>query len=465
LTYPHSFRADAGALRFSLRGTQSVQVDGFATPSVRLVDYTDPLSVGITRPPSEPSASGFAITVPTSDPPSKPQRLLYAIAEGQFDQPAGLSLNQPSTLNQGILSQTITSGADFLVVSHKDFIPSLAPLLSQRQSQGKTAAAVDIEDVYDEFSYGVHGPQAIRDFLSYAATHWVTKPLYVIFAGDASLDPRNYQNLGNFDFVPTKLIDATFNETASDDWLADFDNDGIANIPVGRLPVRTAAQANLEISKIVNFSPVAPQSALLVADDNTNPPYYYDFEVASDQLVNLLPPSMTVQKVYRRLQSSNCAARANIIAAFNDGRALVNYLGHGSVDIWAGACPDPLPGNPNHVLPEFGSEDAAALTNGNKLSFVVVEDCLNGYFQDPTLQGIAEALMNAPQGGAVAAFASSGLTFPEGPHEMSQQLYTLIYGAQPIALGDAIKTAKGATNDIDVRSTWIFFGDPSMKIR
>jgi hypothetical protein len=293
----------------------------------------------------------------------------------------------------------------------------------------------------------------------------VTKPLYVIFAGDASLDPRNYQNLGNFDFVPTKLIDATFNETASDDWLTDFDNDGIANIPVGRLPVRTAVQANVEISKIVNFSPVAPQSALLVADDNTNPPYYYDFEVASDQLVNLLPPSMTVQKVYRRLQSSNCAARANIIAAFNDGRALVNYLGHGSVDIWAGACPDPLPDNPNHVLPEFGSEDAAALTNGNKLSFVVVEDCLNGYFQDPTLQGIAEALMNAPQGGAVAAFASSGLTFPEGPHEMSQQLYTLIYGAQPIALGDAIKTAKGATNDIDVRSTWIFFGDPSMKIR
>ena len=65
----------------------------------------------------------------------------------------------------------------------------------------------------------------------------------------------------------------------------------------------------------------------------------------------------------------------------------------------------------------------------------------------------------------MAAFASSGLTFPDGQHQMSEQLYTLLYGAQPIALGDAIKIAKGATGDIDVRRTWIFFGDPSLKIR
>jgi hypothetical protein len=65
----------------------------------------------------------------------------------------------------------------------------------------------------------------------------------------------------------------------------------------------------------------------------------------------------------------------------------------------------------------------------------------------------------------VATFASSGLTLPDGQHEMSEQLYILIYGAQPIALGDAIKIAKGSTTDIDVRSTWIYFGDPSLKIR
>lgn len=523
LSYPHLFRADAGALRFNLRGTQSLNVDGFSTPSVRLIDYTDPLNVGITKPASAPSGPGFAITVPTSDPPSKPQRLLYAVADGQFDQPAGLSLNQPSTLNQGILSQTINSGADFLVISHKNFIPSLAPLLSQRQSQAMTAAAVDVEDVYDEFGYGAHGPQSIKDFLLYASTHWVTKPRYVIFAGDASYDPRDYTNVGNFDFVPTKLVDATFNETASDDWLTDFDNDQIANIPVGRLPVRTVAEADKVIDKIVNFAPAnVPQAALLVADDPTG--YFFNFEDANDHVQSLVTPSLTVQKAYRRLEikvlsgtistdsgsstvtgtgtlfttpteiqvgtaiaqatgerlgtvasissatsltlttnanstyagaygkQDDATARADVIAKLNAGKALVNYSGHGNVDVWTGAA-------------IFTSSDATALTNGNKLSFVVVMDCLNGYFHDPTLLSLSEALVKAPNGGAVAAFASSGLTLPGGQHEMSEQLYTLIYGAQPIAMGDAIKIAKGSTTDLDVRSTWIFFGDPSMKIR
>jgi type IV secretory pathway protease TraF len=346
-----------------------------------------------------------------------------------------------------------------LIVSHKTFIPSFTAnvspintsLVAQRQSQGLTTSIVDIEDVYDEFGFGVHGPQAIKNFLEHAATHWAIPPQYVIFAGDASLDPRNYMNAGDFDLVPTKLIDTSFEETASDDWLADFDNDGIADIPIGRLPVRTAAEADLVISKIVNFAPVAPQSAMLVADDPTG--YYFNFEQANDQVQALLPGSMTVQRVNVRVDGI-AAARTNIIDGFNQGRALVNYTGHGNVNVWTGAS-------------IFKSEDATALTNGNKLSFVVVMDCLNGLFQDPLLLSLSEALLEAPQGGAVAAFASSGRTFPDGQHEMSQQLYTSIYGsgAQPIALGDAIKIAKGQTNDIDVRRTWIYFGDPSIKIR
>jgi len=224
----------------------------------------------------------------------------------------------------------------------------------------------------------------------------------------------------------------------------------IADIPVGRIPVRTVAQADTVIGKIVNFLPSnVPQAALLVADDPTN--YFFNFETANDHVQTLLPPSMTVQRVNVRVDGP-LAAKNNVIAGFNEGRALVNYSGHGNVNVWSGSA-------------IFMSENATVLLNGNKLSLVVVMDCLNGYFQDPTLLSMSEALLEAPNGGAVAAFASSGLTFPDGQHEMSDQLYNLIYGTQPIALGDAIKIAKGDTNDFDVRKTWIFFGDPSLKIR
>ncbi|HEY6119192.1 MAG TPA: C25 family cysteine peptidase [Pyrinomonadaceae bacterium] len=441
LTYPHTFTADAGLLRFTLAPSQSARIDGFTTPNVRLIDYTDPFSVKTIRPLTELNGSSYTIQIPSATS----QRQLYAIPEDSADQPAGLALNQPSSLNSS------ANGGDLLIIAHRSLIPSLAPLTALRTSQGLVVKVVDVEDVFDEFSFGSHGPQAIKDFLSWAATHWSTVPRYIILAGDATSDPRNYLGFGNLDFVPTKLVDATFSETASDDWLCDFNNDGAADIPIGRLPVRTPAEADLVISKIVNFNPAnVPQTALLVAD--TQGTYYFNFEQANTQVQSLLPASMTVQRVDRRLEGSDVQARTDILAKFNAGLALVNYSGHGNVDTWTGGG-------------IFTSDDAIALTNGNKLPFVVVMDCLNGYFQDPQVQSIAEALMKAPAGGAVAAFASSGSTIPDGQHAMSSQLYTTLYGSQSIALGDAIKIAKAATSDIDVRRTWVFFGDPSMRIR
>jgi len=451
LTYPHRFRADNGALRFTLGPTESATLDGFNSSSVRLVDYTDPFAVKLTQPRTTASGSGFSFDVPTVTGLARTRSLLAL--ETDADQPAALSLNQPSSWNLP------ANGADLLIIAHQSFIASVAPLATLRRSQGMLVSVVDVEDVYDEFSYGAHGPKPIKDFLFWASSHWNTRPRYIIFVGDASSDPRNYTGAGNFDLVPTKLVDTTFEETSSDDWLSDFGlseglstpADGAADIPIGRLPVRTIQEANTVISKIVNFAPAnTPQSALLVAD--TQGSYYFNFEQANTEVQSLLPSGMTVQRVDRRLEVSDAQARLNIIAKLNSGQALINYSGHGNVDTWTGGR-------------IFTSVDALGLTNGNKLPFLVVMDCLNGYFQDPNLQGIAESVMKAPNGGAVAAFASSGSTIPDGQHAMSQELYRSIYGSQSVALGDAIKIAKAATFDIDVRRTWIFFGDPSMKIR
>ena len=70
--------------------------------------------------------------------------------------------------------------------------------------------------------------------------------------GDASVDPRNYLGMGTFDYVPTKLVRTSLLRTASDDWFTDFNDDGIADIPVGRIPVRTPAEAALVIGKIAS---------------------------------------------------------------------------------------------------------------------------------------------------------------------------------------------------------------------
>jgi hypothetical protein len=451
ISYPHSFRADNDSLQFSVKSTLAARIDGFTNQNIRVLDISDPANVQAVHPIFENSGVGFAMTILPAG--RTKGRRLVALPDTQLSQPESLTLNTPSTLNLA------SNGADLVIISYKDFIPALAPLVSQRQSQGFNTVVCDVEDIFDEFSYGVHTPQAIRDFLARANTIWATHPRYVLLVGDASYDPRNYQGFGKFDFLPTKLLDTGFRgqdtalETASDDWLTDFDGDGIADISIGRLPVRTLAEANLVVGKVVNYSPSnPPQSALLVADAQGS--YYFDFEAANNQIATLLPASLTKQKVYRAQEPSDAQTHTDIINHFNLGQALVVYSGHGNTNIWGGSI--------------FSTDDAMALTNGNKLPFVVVMDCLNGFFTVPQASGqsLAEALVKAPSGGAVASFASSGLTIPDGQHAMGQVMFNLLYGnPTTIPIGDASRQSKASTTDMDVRRTWILFGDPTMKIR
>jgi hypothetical protein len=92
--------------------------------------------------------------------------------------------------------------------------------------------------------------------------------------------------------------------------------------------------------------------------------------------------------------------------------------------------------------------------------------CLNGFFQDPTAEGLAEALLEAPAGGAAAVWASTGLTMMAPQSVMHQELIRRLFGADEAPrLGDALRAAKAATDDPDVRATWVLFGDPTMRVR
>jgi hypothetical protein len=123
-----------------------------------------------------------------------------------------------------------------VVVTHGDFAQQVAPLVAQRAAEGMNVKVVDVEDLFDEFSYGAHTPQAVRDFLAWTKASLGKAPTYVLLVGDGSYDPRDYLGRGRYDLVPSKLVDAGAMETASDDWFADFDDDGIATSPLAVCP-------------------------------------------------------------------------------------------------------------------------------------------------------------------------------------------------------------------------------------
>lgn len=308
---------------------------------------------------------------------------------------------------------------------------------------------IDIDDVYDEFCFGHKSPQAIKDFLAYTNAAWKIKPRYVLFAGDASYDPRNHLGFGDVDVVPAKLVDTQYMETASDDWFADFDDDGLAELSVGRLPARTTVEASLMVGKLIRYDQSKPsEEALLLADRNDG----FDFETASLALKPLLPHNLRVTEIFRG-RLDDATAKPLLMEALNRGQKIVNYTGHGSLDVLRGGL--------------LTSADARALSNSERLSLFVMMNCLNGYFQDAAIDSLAESLLKAESGGAVVVWASSGMTLPDSQALMNQELYRLLRGesGKTLSIGDALRKAKSGVHDPDVRRTWILLGDPTTKLK
>src|SRR5581483_3968042 len=344
------------------------------------------------------------------------------------------------SLNQG------GAGANLVIIGYRDFLQSVQPLVALKQSQGYAVAVVDVEDIYDEFSYGVHSPQAVKDFLSWSYLHWQKQPQYVMLAGDASYDPKGYLGLGNQDFVPTKLIDTANMETASDGWLVDFNNDGTEQMAIGRLPVRTAADATAMVNKIVAYEQTGTaQTMVLVSDLNDG----LDFAASNAQIGAMAPSQMSVVNIVRGQTTTD--ARTELLDQLSQGGRIVNYAGHGSVNLWRGNL--------------LTNDDMSVLTNSKTSALVVTMTCLNAYSLDSRLPSLGEALLNVKQGGAVSVWASTAMTDMSNQSGMNQALFRQLLGNSQNTIGDAIRTAKKPEPNNDVRRSWMLFGDPTMKIK
>ncbi len=63
-------------------------------------------------------------------------------------------------------------------------------------------------------------------------------------------------------------------------------------------------------------------------------------------------------------------------------------------------------------------------------------------------------------------WTSTGMTEPLDQLVLNKQLYQLLFTAgNTLTLGEATARAKAAVTDGDIRRTWVFLGDPTMRLR
>ncbi|UCF78730.1 MAG: type IX secretion system sortase PorU [Candidatus Eiseniibacteriota bacterium] len=465
----------AGVVKFSFSGVTD-------TAGLRLLDVTDYLSpVEIVQ--FALSWAGGSFTLEFEDTLLSGKRKYYSLVSDAGLKPiAGAALR---TFDRYL--RDTANGADYLVITHESLAQGADGLRSLRETTLPGIADPRVEvvttaEIFDEFSWGRMDPGALRDFIMYSYWYWAGNPRqvsYVLLAGDASYDFRNYYGLGSLNIVPAweGLYDFEIEkQLVTDDFfvLLDGPGDKFVDVCVGRVTARNLSDMSTVLDEKVVPYTNSPEPgtwrnrAILVADDNTfctgtlDPLGYVHVTQTEDIATNHLPHVIDRVKIYLTefpydtLSCYKSRAKRAFISSLSQGALVVNYIGHGS---W------------NQLAHEqvFQLRDVASVSNAGRLPLFFAGSCKVAKFDEPSEEGLGEALLRLQGGGAVASVAATALAFSQENYEFNYTFFDIIFpdGAPDTVstLGSAMLATKNfwaaSGTDFNYRR-YVLLGDPAL---
>ncbi|HEX9972466.1 MAG TPA: C25 family cysteine peptidase, partial [bacterium] len=323
----------------------------------------------------------------------KPFQSYFAVSNKGVKYPVAARLDTTADLT------STQNGADLIVITHGNFLSSAQHLADYRaEHNGLRVKVVDVEDIYDEFNFGLINPQSIKDFLNYTYDHWQSPaPSYVIFFGDASWDfKKNLEANAKENYVPS------YGNPVSDNWFVCFDgkDDFLPEIFVGRIPVESSAQAEIVVNKIMAYENTPTGSwkkNVLFITGGFNKSEQSLFMNQTNYLITNLvippPASCRALQINKTTEGYFEGEKKNdILAKINHGTMWVNFLGHAGSRTW-----DLM----------FNHSDVEELSNQNQYPFITSMTCHTGRFADPE-NSFSEHFLLAENKGAIAFWATTG---------------------------------------------------------
>lgn len=402
----------------------------------------------------------------------------YLCPPGKAIQPLRITkYSRPDLMNAA-------SQADLILIAPSAFLPALQEYRQYReQNSGIAVKMAAVEDIMNQFSYGLNDPTAIRDFLKFAYESYpAPAPSAVLLVGDGNYDFENNLSTATADLLPPYIH--PYDSTASDDNYVYFGLYGLLDsdtsyyqpdrgydMMIARWPVKSISELNVVMNKIRNYessSNFGPWRATvtLVADDEIGT---YDTESfhtrQTEELQRYhLPAAFYRNKIYLwdyPFDSNRQKPLVNdaIVRSINNGTLVINYAGHGNPDTWAH----------EHVFNR--NTDLPRLQNADRLTLVFTASCSIGFFDDPTREGMAEDLLRYPGGGAIATVAATRLVYAGENSDFNQQIFDVLFGGGNLSICEAFFAGKlirqysaGYPRPIRNDRTYAFFGDPFLKL-
>ena len=373
----------------------------------------------------------------------------------------------------------IAEGAKYIIITPKEFREAADRLKEYRENEARipvSTVVVNVDEIYNEFSCGMLDVSGIRDFIKYAYDNWQITPEYVCLFGKGTYDYKNIEGF-NDDLIPTYQTPESLrllSSYTSDDFFATVDGiDSNIDLVAGRIPAKNLDEANGYVNKVIDYELHSKKGVwrnliTLVADDGLTSTTYEGSEhtAPTEWIANqILPQSFDLDKIYladypvvitgagRRKPQVNQA----IIDAINNGTLLINYIGHGSPEVWA------------HEIVFEKSVTIPQLHN-KEYFFLVAATCDFAYYDIPNFESGAEELLFLKNAGMIASFNSARLVFSGLNHSLNYQFLNDLLDSQRDTLNlikpmaDAYFTTKQSFNGTNDKK-YHLFGDPVLRLQ
>ncbi len=471
ISFPSEFAVDPakGELVFSydIPGTWRYPITGFTTDGLMLFDVSDPSNVVEFDPTSlsiEPDGPGYSLTfedeiITRKDYWAASSSTIETILAKDIVERAPSNLQLP------------TNQADYLIISHNVFLSEAQRLADHRETPSGgnlEVMIIDVQDIYDEFGYGLVHPEAINEYLKYTLSEWAAPaPSYVVFVGDGHYDPKKYIATSPESYIPPYLAftDPWDGETAADNrYVSLSEGDNLADMMLGRLAVNNTSEANAFIDKIIAYESKSTQEdwmteVLAVAGEADSGG---DFPLYSDELINdTLPEPYTAENIsYGITHTTKETAQAALKAEISEGKFIVNFIGHGFSRGWSAS--------KNSAINFIQTADVPSLSNAEKYPIILAMTCKEGAFHDPSTPSFGEVITKADNKGAIASWSPTGQGVSSGHDFMNRGFFEAVFKFGVVHLGEAMRQGQFKLWVTDssryLLDGYVLFGDPATMI-
>ncbi len=334
--------------------------------------------------------------------------------------------------------------ADTAVVCPVEFREALGPWLEYRTEQGHTFAMLTSTDTPDEIR------RAIREVARGGRLR------FVVLVGDAEPGLRDDPAL-RARCVPVHHAKAEVNvlwgsepHIATDDWYADLDDDGMADVAIGRLTPDTPAELRQMVAKILayerstDFGPWRRRLNFVAGVGGFGMLADMVLESSARYLLTQgIPADYQVSMTYGSWRSVFCPDprlfHQTTLQRLNEGSWMWVYIGHGYP---LGLDRVRMPDTDYHIL---ATPDMAKVRCRAGPPIALFLACYLGAV-DCRPDCLAEELLRRPDG-PVAAIAGSRVTMPYAMTLLATGLMDQCFRHRCATLGEALLGAKQALVD------------------